>query len=652
MPHTSVTAQVSKTQKTQTAANAPTADLRILHTSDLHGQLHSYDYSLDRAGTNCGLTHLTGLIQRQRAEVETCLLFDTGDFLQGNLISAPKALNRVPAANRFLGNTPIVGLMNQIGYDGATLGTHEFGTGLGTLKEVLQDAEFPLVLSNLQRAEAETALLKDLPQDLLLNRSLLCSDGIIRTIDIGVIGLLPEQTPLWELPNHQDVLEFSPIVTAARARSRDLRQRGAAFVIALAHTGIAAPGTGAPPDHSALDVAALDTIDVVLCGHQHRRFPAEDFDDLAGISQKAARLKVDSLRGRLAGTPATMAGSFGSHLGQIDLKLSFTQDGWHLMDSTSKLLPAEDPPVELTPLLAPYHKAARQHACTPLARVDTPLHSHFARFANDRSVQLLARAQLETAADLLQERTEADLPLISVATAFQTGGATGRGQYLNVPVGQFEQRHLNGLYPYNDLFCLSRITGRELKIWLEENGRNFMQIQPRFPDQPLLDTSRPGYRFDHILGITYAYDLTVPCAPLRASGTYQPSRFPSGSAGGRLQELRWRGQNIEDDQDLIVAGNSFRLGGAGGIPGLSASRFVLPPSQPMRDVLKHYLTSNSHDAVLADLEETWRILPIPGTTVRVPTVISALPYLKEISHLRPEVVPDAPLGQFALRLHL
>ena len=647
-----VTAPIPKTKKKPTVAEAPTGELRILHTTDLHGQLHSYDYSQDRTGANCGLAHLTGVIQRQRSEVEQSLLFDTGDFLQGNLISAPEALNRVPANKRLLGDTPIVGLMNRIGYDGATLGNHEFGIGLSLLKGVLQEAEFPLVLSNLLRAEEEAALLTNLPQDLLLERPIICSDGIARTIRIGVVGLVPAQTPLWELPNHQHMLEFSPIIAAAHARSEALRQRGAAIVIVLAHTGIAAPGTGTPPDHSALEIAALEAVDVLLCGHQHRLFPAEDFDDLSGLNHSATQLKIDSRRGRLAGCPTTMAGSFGSHLGQIDLKLCYEQNRWHLTDSTSQLLPAEEPPVELKPLLAPYHKAARQHACTPLARIDKPLHSHFARFTNDRSVQLLARAQLATATELLQGRPEAALPLISAATSFRTGGATGLEQYLNVPAGQLEQRHLEGLYPHNDLFCLSRIAGRDLKVWLEANGRNFMQIQPGRPDQPLLDYSLPGYLFDHVIGISYAYDLTVPPAPPTAYAADHQMAPNAPSDRGRLQQLRWQGQEILDDQELIVAGNSFRLGGAGGIPGLSASRFVLPPTLPMREVLKRYLTAQNRNKVPPEPEDIWRILPITGTTVRVPTVVGALPYLEDISHLRPEVVPVVPQGQFALRLHL
>lgn len=652
MSNTFVTAPIPKPEKIPTVAEAPTGELRILHTTDLHGQLHAYDYSQDKTGANCGLAHLTGLIRRQRSEVEQCLLFDTGDFLQGNLISAPEALTRVPPHKRLLGDTPIVGLMNRIGYDGATLGNHEFGIGLGPLKGVLHEAKFPLVLSNLLRAEEEAALLNELPQDLLLERPIICSDGIPRTLRIGVIGLVPAQTPLWELPNHQHVLEFSPIIAAARARSEALRQRGAAIVIVLAHTGIAAPGTAAPPDHSALEIAALEAVDVVLCGHQHRLFPAEDFDDLSGLSQSAARLKIDSRRGRLAGCPATMAGSFGSHLGQIDLKLRYEQNRWHLADSTSQLLPAEDPPVELTPLLAPYHKAARQHACTPLARIDQPLHSHFARFTNDRSVQLMARAQIDMAQELLQGRPEAALPLISAATSFRTGGPTGLGQYLSVPAGQLEQRHLDGLYPHNDLFCLSRITGRELKVWLEENGRNFMQIQPGLSDQPLLDSSLPGYLFDHLIGLSYAYDLTVPSASPNAYATDQRLTSNTPFGPGRLRKLHRQGQEIRDDQELIVAGNSFRLGGAGGIPGLSASRFVVPPTLPMREVLIRYLTALNRNAALPEPEDIWRILPITGTTVRVPTVVGALPYLEDISHLRPEVVPVAPQGQFALRLHL
>ncbi|MGL5549943.1 MAG: hypothetical protein ACRDD4_09620, partial [Culicoidibacterales bacterium] len=70
------------------AANTITADLKVMHTTDIHGNLMDYDYYTNQTG-NYGLTRLATLIEQERAQavkvanqsVDNSLLFDNGDLI-------------------------------------------------------------------------------------------------------------------------------------------------------------------------------------------------------------------------------------------------------------------------------------------------------------------------------------------------------------------------------------------------------------------------------------------------------------------------------------------------------------------------------------------------------------------------------------------
>jgi len=90
----------------------------ILHTNDFHG-------NLELAGSNPGSARVANVIEGVRADptAGTVLLVDAGDIMQGSLLS-----------NLFHGESTI-DVYNQMGYDVATFGNHEFAWG----KTVLTD---------------------------------------------------------------------------------------------------------------------------------------------------------------------------------------------------------------------------------------------------------------------------------------------------------------------------------------------------------------------------------------------------------------------------------------------------------------------------------------------------------------------------------
>ena len=99
------------------APNAVTAT--ILHTNDFHG-------NLEPAGSNPGAARVASVIEGVRSDpaAGTVLLVDAGDIMQGSLLS-----------NLFDGESTI-DVYNQMGYQVATFGNHEFDWGQTVLAEL------------------------------------------------------------------------------------------------------------------------------------------------------------------------------------------------------------------------------------------------------------------------------------------------------------------------------------------------------------------------------------------------------------------------------------------------------------------------------------------------------------------------------------
>ena len=112
--------------------------LVILHTNDTHSTIMPLSSNLDNkdlAG-RAGFLRRVNMIKEQRAQNPDLLLFDSGDFSQGS-----------GYYTLFKGEVE-VGLMNEMGYDCATIGNHEFDFGMDNMARLFRMANFPIVCSN------------------------------------------------------------------------------------------------------------------------------------------------------------------------------------------------------------------------------------------------------------------------------------------------------------------------------------------------------------------------------------------------------------------------------------------------------------------------------------------------------------------------
>lgn len=251
-----------------TSLQAEPRRLTILHTNDIQSRLLGFapnsEYTPLTTGdddTIGGIARLATLIHERRAKApEQTLLLDGGDIMMGTLFQA-------------LGPTDGTEfrLLHALGYDGATLGNHEFDFGPGGLADTVHAAKAagplpPLMLANIAfdpDDPADDALAALFEDGTLTDRRLIERGGV----QVGLFGILGAEA--LELTAYAPPVTFPGPIEVARRTAAQLRAEGADIVICLSHSGVHHQGDGTWDGEDAEYLRQIPDIDVVIGGHSH-----------------------------------------------------------------------------------------------------------------------------------------------------------------------------------------------------------------------------------------------------------------------------------------------------------------------------------------------------------------------------------------------
>jgi 2',3'-cyclic-nucleotide 2'-phosphodiesterase (5'-nucleotidase family) len=185
--------------------------------------------------------------------------------------------------------------------------------------------------------------------------------------------------------------------------------------------------------------------------------------------------------------------------------------------------------------------------------VTTPIGSTTERWSAD-SARLkdtpLIDFMLET------ERKAAGTDLASTA-AFSTD--------VLMPPGPITIAQVAQLYPYDNTLRAVRVTGKQLRDYLEFSSRYYRTSAA--PDAELAtDPQIPGYNFDIVSGVDYVMDVSRPI-------------------GSRITRLEYKGRPVADTDSFTMALNNYRQTGGGGYAMLSGAPVVYDKQQEIRQLL-------------------------------------------------------------------
>lgn len=578
-------------------------DLRIVATTDIHSFLTDFDYYKDAPTDKFGFTRAASLIRQARNEVKNSVLVDNGDLIQGNPIADYQAAQGYKEGK----SNPAVDCLNAMHYEVGTLGNHEFNYGLDYLSDAMKQAKFPIVNANVVKAGSDEPYFTPY---VIQEKTVVDNKGKNHKLKIGYIGFVTPQIVVWDKANLQGKVETRDIVKTAQKYVPEMKQKGADIIVALAHTGPSNEPYKEGAENSAFYLADVPHIDAVIFGHSHRLFPNKEF---------AKSPNADIAKGTVKGVPESMAGYWANNISVVDLGLTEHKGKWIVTSGKAVLRPifdvenkkplAENDP-ELTALLQPVHEATRKFVSQPIGKATDNMYSYLVLIQDDPTIQIVNQAQKAYVEKVAPNMAAmAGLPILSAGAPFKAGGRkndpTG---YTEVNKGDLTFRNAADLYLYPNTLVVVKVTGEQLKEWLECSAGMFHQIDPT-SDKPqsLLDWEGfRTYNFDVIDGVNYEYDITKPARYDGECKLINPESH-------RVVNLTYQGKPVDPKAEFLIATNNYRAYG-NKFPGTGDQYIVYASPDENRQILADYIksTSEKEGSVNPSADKNWRFVPITG----------------------------------------
>lgn len=594
-----------------TAADGDHATLAILETTDIHSNILSYDYYKLAEDDSLGFERVATLIRDARKQYVNTLLFDAGDTIQGTALADWQARGAPLACDHELA---MYKAMDALGYDGGTIGNHEFNYGLPFLSQVTDQpmaAEgiplrrckgpgFPLVLSNVFGLGDGKPLFSPTA---LLHRTIKALDENGRSIEvpiaIGIIGFTPPPILLWDRNNLEGKVSTIGVVEAAKRYAPALRAEGADIIIAISHGGIDTRPYTDTMENANWYLAEVPDIDVLLMGHSHQVFPdpgneKSRYNDLP---------HVDNQRGFVHGKPAVMGNMWGKSLGLIELGLVRREGHWRIDPAIThaevRNIRGKDgiavtPDPAIAAAVEAEQAATIAYVSASIGESDFPMTTYFAAVGDVSAIQPVNNAQRAYAQHYIDENMPKlkGLPVISAAAPFKAGFG-GSTDFTDIAAGSLAIRSAADLYLYPNTLSAVEIDGAAIKAWLEKSARYFNQIDPRLSTpQELVNRKTPSYNFDVIQGgIRYAIDISKPF-------------------GDRIVELTFNGKPVDPNQRFVLATNNYRASG-GDFPGTGGRHVVLNAPDMNRSVLIDWIREQGRLTLASNgSDRPWRFVAL------------------------------------------
>jgi 2',3'-cyclic-nucleotide 2'-phosphodiesterase/3'-nucleotidase/5'-nucleotidase len=495
-------------------------ELVVASTTDVHGRLRAWDYYANGGDSARGLARAATIVDSlRRAHPGRVLLVDAGDLLQGNPLTYVAA--RVDTA----GPHPVIAAMNAMGYDAAAVGNHEFNYGLPTLRAALRGARFPFLAANAVPLGRERGR-----PPLFAPFRIVQREGI----RVGIVGATTPGSMVWDRDNLAGRLRVGDIVPAVRRAVAEVRRRGVSAVVVVMHTGLDGASsydtvsTRLPSENVAARVAReVPGVDLIVFGHSHRE------------------LADSTINGVLLMQPRNWATS----VGVATLTLERQGTSWRVTRKRGVLVRAarhaEHPGVVAAVERA--HQAAVGWVNQTLGTTAAPWRADSARVTDTPLIDFILEVQRRTAG--------ADL---AATAAFDINASLDAGPVTVAEVAR--------LYPYDNTLRAIRISGKQLREFLEFSSRYYRTLGSPEAAQSVVDPSVPGFNFDIVAGADYELDLSRPL-------------------GQRVTRLMVKGVPVRETDTFTMALNNYRQSGGGGFAMLGGAPVVYDRQEEIRDLL-------------------------------------------------------------------
>lgn len=391
-----------------TAAQAQKATLTVLHINDV--------YEISPKQGRGGIAPLMTLLKQERAKATHSITTLGGDLVGSSMMSG------------ITKGAQMIELMNAIGLDLAVVGNHEFDFGSEVFKQRVAESRFPWLGTNVLGTDGK------------LYGTLVGSvTRKVGDLTVGFFGVITPETE--HLSSTGPDIKFAPVLDAARAAVKQLRDQGADAVVVLTHLALAEDRQLA---------REVKGIDVILGGHDH-----------------------DPMNIYEGGVLIFKVGYDAHYLGvaQIELEKSQTQRGpqirvwpreWRVV-STAGIAP--DPQVAAI---------VKKHEDQLDASLNVPVGKTAVALDSRRAVVRRQEAAIgNLISDAIRDFLKADVAL--------TNGGGIRGDKLYDAGVTLTRKDVLTELPFGNLTVLLDIGGADLRAAIEEGLSQVEDLAGRFP---------------------------------------------------------------------------------------------------------------------------------------------------------------------------
>jgi 5'-nucleotidase/UDP-sugar diphosphatase len=414
--------------------------ITILHTNDFHARfepISKYDGPCgaeDNTEGKCfgGTARLVTAIAEARGRTNNSILVDGGDQFQGTLFYS------------YYKGKMAAEMMNKLGYDGMTVGNHEFDDGPEVLAGFMDAINFPILMSNAD-VSAEPLLAGKLAKSTVIERG---------GEKIGMIGLTPQDTD--ELASPGDNVNFSDPIAAVQGEVDKLTAQGVNKIIVLSHSSYGVDQKVA---------AGTTGVDVIVGGHSNT---------LLSNTNERAQGPYPTMVGA---TAIVQAYAYGKYLGELNVTF----------DDAGNITEAKGEPILIDAGVNEDATTVARVAelAAPLEEIRNKVVAQTAEaIEGDRSV---CRAQECAMGNLIADAMLARVADQGITVAIQNGG----GIRSSIDAGEVTMGEVLTVLPFQNTLSTFQVTGAVLVEALENGVGQVEEGAGRFPQ---------------VAGMTFAFD--------------------------------------------------------------------------------------------------------------------------------------------------
>lgn len=501
--------------------------LKVVETSDIHGNYYPYDFILRSEATG-SLARIHTFVQKERQTYkDNLLLLDNGDILQGQ--PCAYYYNYIDTISPHL----CAEMLNYMGYNAGNMGNHDVETGRAVFDRWAGDCRFPVLGANIIDTSTGNTHFK--PYEVLER------DGV----KIVVLGMITPAIPVWLSENLWKGLRFDDMEDTARKWMKIIREKeNPDLVIGIFHAGQDALLMGGKyRENASLQVAQnVPGFDIVLMGHDHAR-----------ELKKVVNIAGDSV---LIMNPA----SKGLVVANADVTLKLRNGKMIEKHIDGQLTEMKNYEVskDFMAQFAPQFGTVRDFVSKKIGRFTQTISTRPAYFGSSAFIDLIHTLQLDIA--------DAEISF-AAPLSYDT----------EIHEGDVSVSDMFNLYKYENMLYTMKLTGKEVQGALEMSY-DLWTNQMQSPEDHLLlfrQKRREGaadratlmnfsFNFDSAAGIIYTVDVTKPRgkrvnivsmadgSPFSLDKTYKVAlNSYRGNGGG---ELLTKGAGIPQDElkDRIV----------------------------------------------------------------------------------------------------